>query len=39
MIEADRGSKVPLDVRTLGPTGTLAQVEDGKGWKPDRGSQ
>ena len=39
MMEAGRGSKGPMDDRTLGPTGTWEQVKDGKGEQSDRGSK
>ena len=38
-MEAGRGGKLPLDVITLGLTGTWAHIEDGKGGKPYRGRQ
>ena len=37
MRESGRGRKGPPDRRTLGPTGTLEQVESNKGGQPDRG--
>ena len=37
--EEGRGRKGPLDGRTLGPTGTWAQVKDGKGGQPKWGRQ
>ena len=39
MMEAGIGRKGPLDGRKLGPTGTWAQVEDGKGGQPDGGKE
>ena len=39
VMETVRGRKVPRDGRILGPTGTWAQVEDGKGGQPDGGRQ
>ena len=35
--EASRGRKVPTNKKTLGPTGTWAQVKGGKGGRTGRG--
>ena len=37
MMESGRGRKGPSDGRTPGPTGTWAQVKDGKGGESDEG--
>ena len=39
VMETDRGRMGLLGRRTLGPTGIWAQVEEGKGGKPDGGRQ